>query len=96
MAQHAYKSILSNTQIIAIGTDFPVEITDPYRTIYAAVKRKNTKNYPKNGFLANESISIEECIKGMTIWSAISSFQENKLGSLEEGKDATFIILENQ
>ena len=31
----------------------------------------------------------------MTIWSALSSFQENKLGSLEEGKDATFIILEN-
>ena len=92
---YAYKSILSNTQIIAIGTDFPVEITDPYRTIYAAVKRKNTNNYPENGFLANESISIEECIKGMTIWSAISSFQENKLGSLEEGKDATFIILEN-
>ena len=92
---YAYKSILDNTQIMAIGTDFPVEVIDPFRTIYAAVKRKDTENYPENGFLANEAISINDCLKGMTIWSALSSFQEKNLGSLEEGKDATFIILED-
>jgi len=30
----------------------------------------------------------------MTIWAAFASFQENKLGSLEKGKKATFVIFE--
>jgi predicted amidohydrolase YtcJ len=30
----------------------------------------------------------------MTIWAAFSSFDENHLGSLESGKDATFAIFE--
>ena len=28
----------------------------------------------------------------MTIWAAFGSFQEEKLGTLEEGKDATLVI----
>jgi predicted amidohydrolase YtcJ len=31
----------------------------------------------------------------MTIWAAFASFQENETGSLEKGKDATFVIFEN-
>ena len=44
----------------------------------------------------NEAISLEEVLRGMTIWAAFASFQENKLGSLEKGKDATFVIFERK
>ncbi|MFT6243478.1 MAG: putative amidohydrolase YtcJ [Salibacteraceae bacterium] len=92
---YAFKSILANTGRLAIGTDFPVEYIDPFRTIHSAVNRKNVDNEPSNGFLANESITLEECIKGMTIWAAEASFQENSLGTIEEGKDATLSIFED-
>ena len=92
----SYRSILSNYGMIAIGTDFPIENIDPFLTIHAAVQRKNAENEPLQGFLTQEAISIEDCIKGMTIWAAFASFEEARLGTLEKGKDATFAIFENK
>ena len=95
LGAYAYKSLLNQYGMLAIGTDFPIELTDPFLTIHAAVQRKNAENSPSAGFYANESITFEECVKGMTIWAAFASFQENETGSLEKGKDATFVIFEN-
>lgn len=92
---YAYKTLLQQTGMIAIGTDFPVEQINPFLTIHAAVQRKDQENFPSNGFLPNEAITFEECIRGMTIWPAFASFQEKELGTLEKGKHATFAIFEN-
>ncbi len=91
---YAYKSLLNSYGMLAIGTDFPVELTNPFLTIHAAVQRRDKQNQPSKGFYAKEAITLIECLKGMTIWAAFSSFDENHLGSLESGKDATFAIFE--
>mgnify|MGYP006078359867 CR=1 FL=1 len=91
---YAYNTLLEQFGMIAIGTDFPVEYTDPFLTIYAAVQRKNSNGEPGLGYLPSEKITIEQCIKGMTIWAAFAAFQEDELGSIEKGKNATLIILE--
>lgn len=91
---YAYRTLLRQYGMLAIGTDFPVESTNPFFTIHAAVQRKNPSNQPLNGFLAHESLSLDEVIRGMTIWAAFSSFQENELGSLEKGKRANFVIFD--
>jgi len=95
MGAYAYKTLLNQYGMLAIGTDFPVELTDPFLTIHAAVNRMNSDNYPSGGFYNNESITLQECIKGMTTWASFASFQENEIGTLEKGKDATFVIFEN-
>ncbi len=92
---YAYKTILERCGILVIGTDFPVEYTDPFRTIHSATNRKTTENFPMNGFLPEEAITLKQCLKGMTIWAAFGAFQENKLGSLEKGKDATLVIFKD-
>ena len=92
---YAYRTLLEQFGMLAIGTDFPVELTDPFLTIHAAVQRKNGENFPSAGFLPKEQITIEECIKGMTIWAAYAAFQENELGTLEKGKDATLVMFVN-
>jgi predicted amidohydrolase YtcJ len=33
-------------------------------------------------------------MRGMTIWAAFASFDENRIGSLKKGKQATFVIFE--
>ena len=92
---YAYKTLLKQYGMLAIGTDFPVELTNPFLTIHAAVERKNASNLPMNGFLSSESLSLEEVMRGMTIWAAFASFDENRIGTLKKGKDATFVIFEN-
>jgi predicted amidohydrolase YtcJ len=39
-------------------------------------------------------MTIEEAIKGYTIWAAYAAFQEDILGSIEVGKLADFTILD--
>jgi predicted amidohydrolase YtcJ len=91
---YAYKTLLKKYGMLAIGTDFPIEYIDPFNTLHAAVKRQNQENYPSGGFYPNEGITVQECMKGMTYWAAFASFQENESGTLEKGKDATFVIFE--
>lgn len=93
---YAYKTLLSQFGMLAIGTDFPIERTNPFLTIHAAVQRKSAIDESIEGFYMNEAISLEEVLRGMTIWAAFASFQENKLGSLEYGKDGTFVIFESK
>jgi len=96
-AQYAYalKTLKSYSGIIALGTDFPVEKINPFLTFYASVARKNAKGIPENGFQIENALSRIETLKGMTIWAAYSNFEENEKGSIQEGKYADFIILDN-
>jgi predicted amidohydrolase YtcJ len=80
--------------MVAIGTDFPVEFTDPFRTIHSAVQRKNADDFPGGGFIPNEALTLDQTIKGMTIWAAYAAFQEDHLGTIEKGKDATLSIFD--
>lgn len=90
---YAFKKLLTNYGKVALGTDFPVEQVNPFLTFYAATVRKDLNNYPKNGFQMENALSREETLKGMTIWAAYSNFEENEKGSIEVGKFADFVIL---
>lgn len=91
---YAYKQLLEASGKIALGTDFPIEQVSPLLTFYAAVARKDTNNYPENGFQKENALSREETLRGMTIWAAYSNFEDQEKGSIEVGKYADFIILD--
>ena len=90
---YAFKDLLNSSNKIALGTDFPVERVNPFYTFYSSVERKDLFGYPKNGFQKENSLTREETLKGMTIWGAYFNFEENEKGSLEIGKAADFIII---
>ncbi len=92
---YAYKTLLEKTGKIALGTDYPVEHVSPFYTFYAAVARKDLKQYPKDGFQKEDALTREETLKGMTIWAAYSNFEETEKGSITAGKFADFVILED-
>jgi predicted amidohydrolase YtcJ len=91
---YAYKKLLNQLGFIALGTDFPIEGIDPLKTFYAAIARKDLNDFPQDGFQTENALSRKEALMGMTIWAALSNFEENEKGSLEVGKAADFVILE--
>jgi len=91
---YAYRKLLDQAGIVALGTDFPVEQVNPFLTFYASVDRQDTDNFPEGGFMRNQALSREETLKGMTIWAAYSNFEEEEKGSIEVGKFADFVILD--
>lgn len=92
---YAFNDLLKVTGILALGTDFPVESINPFYTFYAAVARKDLKGFPEKGFQMENALSRENALKGMTIWGAYANFEEKEKGSIEPGKFADFIILED-
>ncbi len=90
---YAYKELLNQAGIVALGTDFPVEEVSPFLTFYAAVARKDLNDYPAEGFQMKDALTREETLRGMTIWAAYSNFEENEKGSIEVGKRADFVVL---
>ena len=91
---YAYKSLLNQAGILALGTDFPVEYVNPMLTLSSAVYRRDTLGYPEAGFYLDEAITREQALKGMTLWAAYANFSEDIRGSLSPGKDADFIFLD--
>jgi len=91
---YAFKQLLNVYGKVALGTDYPVEKVNPFLTFYAAVARKDLNDYPKNGYQMENALTREETLKGMTIWNAYANFEEKEKGSIEAGKFADFIMLD--
>ena len=91
---YAWRSFLDAGMLIPCGSDFPVESNDPMLGIYAAVTRQDTSGHPEGGWFPEQRMTIEEAIKGFTIWAAYGAFQEEILGSIEVGKKADFTVLD--
>ncbi|WP_394993875.1 amidohydrolase [Emticicia sp.] len=91
---YAFQDLLKQNGVIANGSDFPVEFVNPLYGFHSAVARQDAKNFPEGGFQMENALTREQAIRAMTIWSAYANFEEKERGSIEAGKMADFVILE--
>jgi len=91
---YAYKQLLEQNNWLPLGTDFPVEEINPFKTFLASVARQDSKGFPVGGFQMENALTREQTIRGMTIWAAKANRMEKQVGSLEVGKKADFILLD--
>ncbi|MFM1808476.1 MAG: hypothetical protein RLZZ242_1201, partial [Bacteroidota bacterium] len=92
---YAYQTLLQQSKRLALGTDFPVEQVSPLLTFYAAVARQDLQGYPEGGYQAEEALTREQALKGMTTWAAYSNFEESEKGLLKPGFFADITVLSN-
>lgn len=92
---YIYQDLLKQNGWIPNGSDFPIEHINPLYGFYAGVARKNREGFPPKGFQMENAFTREQALKAMTIWAAKVAFEEEYKGSLEPGKIADFVVLEN-
>ncbi|MGB5291080.1 MAG: amidohydrolase [Lysobacterales bacterium] len=91
---YAWRSLLDSGARLALGSDFPVEQVNPMLGIHAAVTRQDTEGWPPGGWYPAEKLTRNEAVRGFTLDAAYSGFMEKSVGSLESGKRADFIVLD--
>jgi predicted amidohydrolase YtcJ len=91
---YAFRSLLDEGVSLACGSDWTVAPLDPLTGIFAAVTRKTLDGKNPDGWIPEQKITLEEAIKGYTLQAAYTEFSENQKGSVEEGKFADLIVLD--
>jgi predicted amidohydrolase YtcJ len=91
---YAWRRLLDSGAVLAGGSDFPVELANPWHGLYAAVTRQSRSGEPQDGWYAEQALDRAEALHSFTLAAAVAAHQEDRLGSLEPGKWADFIIID--
>ena len=91
---YAWRRLLDSGAVIASGSDFPVELPNPFHGLHAAVARQDRSDLPDGGWYRDQAMTRAEALHSFTLAAAYSAHQEERLGSLEPGKWADFIVVD--
>ena len=91
---YAWRRMLDAGVLLANGSDFPVELSNPFHGLYASVTRQGRDGEPEGGWYADQNLTRAEALHSFTLAAAYAARQEDRLGSLEPGKWADFIIID--
>ena len=92
----AYQEFSDQGAMLAIGSDAPTAPHPPLENLYVATTRKSAR-YPDAGDLPvneNFKLGIAEAVNAATYGAAYSCFAEKRLGTLEVGKEADFVVVD--
>jgi predicted amidohydrolase YtcJ len=88
---YAWRSLLRTGTVIAGGSDFPVELPNPFHGIHAAVTRRPRAG-PDPGWQPEQRMTRAEAVRAFTAWNAYAVHREAQLGTLEPGKWADLVV----
>ena len=86
--------LLAQGTVVAAGSDFPVEVPDPFHGLHAAVTRQTIAGGRQGGWYPAQRLSLEQALRAFTLDAAFAAHQEDRLGTLEPGKWADFILVD--
>ena len=88
-----FRTYVSKGIIWSGGSDYPVTPFEGRMGLWASVARKTLKGtYGATPFGTREAVDIKTALRSYTIWAARQMFLEDKVGSIEVGKDADMAV----
>jgi hypothetical protein len=91
---YAWRSMIANGVPLAFGSDFPVESPNPFDGLAVAVSRVDAQGQPPGGWMAEQRLTMEQALGAFTRGAAHAGFAEDRIGSLERGKYADFVLID--
>lgn len=91
---YAWRSFIDQGSIIVGGSDFPVELANPFHGLHASVTRQDQQNLPVGGWLPEQRLTLTEALRSFTVDAAYGAFQEDTLGTLTPGSWADFVLID--
>lgn len=91
---YAWKTFVDQGSRIVAGSDYPVELANPFYGIHAAVTRQDQQNQPVGGWLPEQRLTLTQALKSFTLDAAYGAFQDQSMGSLVPGMWADFILVD--
>lgn len=90
----AWNSIAKDGGRLAFGSDWPVVTISPWPGIQTALTRQTSDGKPARGFVPAQRLTLEQAIEAYTMGVAYAGKREKTEGSIERGKLADLIIVD--
>ncbi|NNM75969.1 amidohydrolase family protein [Sphingomonas sp. ID1715] len=91
---YAWQSILRAGGKLAFGSDVPVESPNPFSGMAAAITREDPSGQPFGGWQPQERVSREVALAGFTTGAAYAGFADDRIGMLQPGYRADFLLVD--
>lgn len=91
---YTFKGLSDNAAVLAAGSDWPVSSLNPLDAIEVAVTRKAPGAKSGKPWLPEERLDLATSLSAYTIGGAYVNHRDRETGSLEVGKAADFIVLD--
>jgi predicted amidohydrolase YtcJ len=93
---YAWQTLDQSGARLALGSDFPVEDPNPFHGLAAAVSRQGLDGQPAGGWRPQERLAFGQALAGFTRDAAYASFAEARMGALQPGQWADFILVDRR
>lgn len=91
---YAWRALRDAGARLALGSDFPVEPANPFYGLHAAVTRQDRQNQPPGGWRPQEAMTLQQAFAGFTQDAAYAGGVDDRVGTLEPGHWADFILID--
>jgi predicted amidohydrolase YtcJ len=91
---YAWRWFLDSGVRLAFGSDFPVEVVNPFYGIYAALTREDEQGHPRGGWHPDQKMSLDETLRAFTAGAAYAAFAEDRVGVLRPGMRADVTVMD--
>ena len=92
--QYQLRKVIDSGAQVSFGSDWPITDFTPLAALAVPVHRQSPDQQPPQGWSIEEAITIEESMHFYTAAVAKQLFREKDYGTLEIGKVADFIVLD--